>query len=323
MSGGLSVTFEVRQNRIKKFQDNMELFAKHLHGLRGDLLKQEAALTALEFINRTSPIKPEEGVENAGLSQGAKKAGEHAVERDIRSLFKPTDSMLAGAVDTAYGSIEAFQKWKNRPLPKGSNDIIRGIWADQDIEGAYKFAQKFMGKRDISRGLDDISSLRTVHERERNLSRRRGRITSRAAGGPSPNIKGPPYRPYFANANVIEKYIKLRQQMVGKAKSGWWMVISKLGTININGKVQRPTGSKVPQWVRRNAKGTHGFVSRQADNKKISITNLWGNVNNIAKENQDIVAEVINARNVRNGNNPYMQRAINTAVSMWNKGQIK
>ena len=301
----------------------MELFAKHLHGLRGDLLKQEAALTALEFINRTSPIKPEEGVSNAGLSQGAKKVGEGAVERDIRSIFKATDYMLAGAVDTAYGSIEAFQKWKNRPLPKGSNDIIRRIWADQNVEGAYKFAQNFMGKRDMSRGLDDISSLKTVHDRERNMSRRRGRIASKEAGGPSQNIKGPPYKPYFANANVIEKYIKQKQQMVGKAKSGWWMVISKLGTININGRVQRPTGSKVPQWVRRNAQGTHGFVSRQPDNKKISITNLWGNVNNIAKENQDIVALVVNARNIRLGANPYMQRAVNQAVSMWNNGQIK
>lgn len=319
----LSVTLVVRQNRLKKFQDDMGLFAKHLHGLRGDLLKQEAGLTALEFINRTSPIKPAEGVENAGLSQGAKKVGEGAVERDIRSLFKATDYMLAGAVDTAYGSIEAFQKWKNRPLPKGSNDVIRGIWADQNVEGAYQFAQRFMGKRDHSRGLDDVSSLKSVHERERNVSRRKGRIASKEAGGPSPAIKGPPYKPYFANANVIEKYIKQKQQMVGKAKSGWWMVISKLGTININGRVQRPTGSKVPQWVRRNAKGTHGFVSRQADNKKISITNLWGNVNNIAKENQDIVALVVNARNIRLGSNPYMQRAVNQAVSMWNKGLIK
>jgi len=320
---GLIVNLEVKQNRLKKFQDNMQLFQKHLHGLRGDLLKQEAALTSLEFINRTSPIKPQEGVENAGLSQGAKKVGEAAVERDIRSIFKPTDYMLAGAVDTAYGSIEAFQKWKNKPLPRGSNDVIRRIWGDQDVQRAFTFAQNFMGKRDMSRGLDDMGSLRTVHERERNSSRRRGRITSKAAGGPSQDIKGPPYKPYFANANVIEKYIKLRQQMVGKAKSGWWMVISKLGTININGKTQRPTGSKVPAWVRRNAKGTHGFVQRLPDNKKVTITNLWGNVNNIAKESGDIVAEVINARNVRLGNNPYMQRAINKAISMWNNGQIK
>jgi hypothetical protein len=301
----------------------MGLFQKHLNGLRGDLLKQEAALTSLEFINRTSPIKPQEGVENAGLSQGAKKVGEAAVDRDIRSIFKPTDYMLAGAVDTAYGSIEAFQKWKNKPLPRGSNDVIRRIWGDQDIENAYKIAQKFMGSRDMSRGLDDIGSLRTVHERERNASRRKGRIASKAAGGPSRDIKGPPYRPYFANANVIEKYIKLRQQMVGKAKSGWWIVISKLGTININGKTQRPTGSKVPQWVRRNAKGSLGFFNRLPDNKKITIINTMGNVNNIAKESGDIVAQVINARNVRLGNNPYMQKAIDKAVSMWNSGQIK
>ena len=317
---GLSVTFEVRQNRIRKFQDNMELFAKHLHGLRGDLLKQEAALTALEFINRTSPIKPEEGVSNAGLSQGAKKVGEGAVERDIRSIFKATDYMLAGAVDTAYGSLEAFQKWKNRPLPKGSNDIIRRIWADQNVEGAYKFAQNFMGKRDMSRGLDDISSLKTVHDRERNMSRRRGRIASKEAGGPSQNIKGPPYKPYFANANVIEKYIKQKQQMVGKAKSGWWMVISKLGTININGRVQKPTGSKVPQWVKRNA-GSRGIVSKMPNNSKITIVNLLGNAGNIAKDNR-IIEQVIHARNLRLNANPYLQKEVDRAVRRWNKGEI-
>lgn len=315
-----NIHFVVKQNQIRRFKESLHLFEKYLGNLRGDLLKQEAALTALEFINRTSPIKPEEGVSNAGLSQGAKKVGEGAVERDIRSIFKPTDYMLAGAVDTAYGSIEAFQKWKNRPLPKGSNEVIRRIWESQDIEKGYKWAQNFMSGRDMGRGIDDLGSMQSVHERERNASRRKGRIAGKGAGGPSRDIKGPPYRPYFANATMINKYIKQRQAAVGKAKSGWWHVIRNIGTVNINGRVQKPTGSKVPQWVKRNA-GSRGIVSKMPNNSKISIVNLLGNAGNIAKDN-NIIAQVIHARNLKLSSNPYMQKEVDRAVRRWNKGEI-
>ena len=315
-----NIHFVVKQNQIRRFRESIHLFEKYLGTLRGDLLKQEAALTALEFINRTSPVKPEEGVANAGLSQGAKKVGEGAVERDIRSLFKPTDYMLAGAVDTAYGSLEAFQKWKNRPLPKSSNDVIRRIWQSQDVDKAYKWAQKFMAGRDIGRGIDDLGSMKSIHERERNASRRKGRIAGKQNGGPSRDIKGPPYRPYFANATMINKYIKQRQLAVGKAKSGWWHVIRNIGTVNINGRVQKPTGSKVPMWVKRNA-GSRGIVSKMPNNSKITIVNLLGNAGNIAKDNR-IIEQVIHARNLRLNANPYLQKEVDRAVRRWNKGEI-
>lgn len=313
---GLNIHLVVRENRVRKFKQEIELFRTYMKSLTGDLLKQEAALTSLEFINRTAPIQPKQGKEYAGLHIGAKHQGEEAVNRDIRSIFKPTDFMLAGAVDIAYGSLDAFNRWKRRPLPRGANDVIRRIYQSTDVEGAYKAAQRFMSRRDISRGVDNAGVMRSIHERERQIARKRGRITK--SGGPSSEIKGPPYRPYFAEANVINKYIKERQRMVGKAKAGWYEVIQRIGTVKLNGKVQRPAGGKVPQWVKRNASG-RGFMLARPN--KVTITNTLGNVNNIAVDSNTVM-EVINARNVRINLNPYHQRELDRAVRLWNQGRI-
>lgn len=318
MRAATNIHFVVRENRLRKFKDQLFLFDRYIKSLRGDLLRQEAALTALEFINRTSPIKPAEGQKFAGLYHGAKKQGERAVEMDIRTIFKPTDFMLAGAVDVAYGSLEAFQRWKRRPLPNGSNDVIRRIWAAQDEVKAFEFAKSFMGKRDIGRGLGDEGQMRSVHERERRASRLKGRIIR--GGGPSSDIKGPPYRPYFADANVINRYVRDRQKMVGKAKAGWWEVIRGIGSVTINGKTQQPTGSRVPQWVKRNASGK-GFFNRDPAGRRITIINSMGNINGIAVESRT-VEQVIESRNARLNSNPYLQREVDRAVRMWNKGLI-
>lgn len=318
MRAGTNIHFVVRENRLRKFKDQLHLFDRYIKSLRGDLLRHEAALTALEFINRTSPIKPAEGKKFAGLHHGAKKQGERAVEMDIRTIFKPTDFMLAGAVDVAYGSLEAFQRWKRRPLPNGSNEVIRRIWAAQDEAKAYELAKKFMGARDFNRGIGDEGQMRSVHERERRASRLKGRIIR--GGGPSSDIKGPPYRPYFADPDVINRYVKERQKMVGKAKAGWWEVIRGIGTITINGKTQKPTGNRVPQWVKRNASGK-GFFNRDPAGKRITIINTIGNVNDIAVESKT-VEEVIASRNMRLNSNPYLQREVDKAVRLWNKGLI-
>lgn len=312
----LNINVVVRENRVRKFKQEIELFRTYMRSLTGDLLKQEAALTALQFINRTAPMQPKEDNDWHGLHIGAKHQGEEAINRDIRSIFKPTDFMLAGAVDQTYGSIDAFNRWKNRPLPKGSNDVVRRIYESTDVEGAYKVAQRFFANRNFSRGVENPGVMRSIHERERSMGRKKGRITK--GGGPSGDIKGPPYRPYFADANVINKYIKERQRMVGRAKAGWYEVIQRIGTVKLNGKVQRPTGTKVPQWVKRNATGRGFLLARP---QKVTITNTLGNINNIAVDSNTVM-EVINSRNVRINLNPYHQRELDRAVRLWNKGRI-
>lgn len=319
MNQANNIYIVVKEERIRKFRLQLNLFEAYIRSLRGDLLRQEAALTALEFINRTSPIRPEADRSNAGLYDGARQTGERAVERDIRSIFKPTDFMLAGAVDPTYGSLDAFQRWKRKPLPKGSNEVIRRIYNAQDETKAFEFARRFMSNRAYSRGLADEGAMEAIHERERQRSRLKGRITR--GGGPSSDIKGPPYRPYFADANHIDRYIKKRQKMVGTAKAGWWEVIRSIGQVKINGRVQQPTGTRVLKWIKRNAKGTGSF-RRDPAAKRVTIINSLGNINGIAVES-NTVQEVINSRNARLNANPYLQRELDRAVRMWNKGQIK
>lgn len=313
---GLNLHLVIKENRVRKFKREIELFRQYMGSLTGDLLRQEAALTALQFANRTAPIQPMKDKEWGGLHIGAKHQGEEAINRDVRSIFKPTDFMLAGAADPVYGSLEAFNKWKNRPLPKGSNNVVRRIYQSTDVEGSYKAAQRFFANRNVNRGVESVGVMRSIHERERNISKKKGRITK--GGGPSREIKGPPYRPYFADANVINKYIKERMRMVGKAKAGWYEVIQRIGAVKLNGKVQKPTGNKIPAWVKRNATG-RGFVLARP--KKVTITNTLGNINNIA-DDSNTVMEVINSRNVRINLNPYHQRELDRAVRLWNQGRI-
>ena len=301
----INIHFKIRQDRIRRFDKNLEAWNNYLSKLTGDLLKHEAALTALEFINRTSPIVPGK---NPGLIADARKVGEKAVERDIRSIFKPTDETLLGAVDTAYGSLEAFEKWKRKPIPKTSNPVIQRIWQDADIPRAYEFAKKYLSNVPRTRGISDAGHMKSVHERERNATRLKGRVTR--GGGPSQEVRR---EPYYADAAIIQRYVAEKKKSVGKAKSGWAEVIAKIGNVTINGKQQRPP--RVPAWVRRHRNSWGSLIPGR---KRVTIINDFGNFGGIAAESKT-VEEVITARNIRINNNPYPQRELNRAIRIWNQ----
>jgi len=310
----LNIHYVVRENRLRRFKGNLQHFTEYLGRLTGDLLKHEAGLTSLEFINRTSPILPRQGVGKAGLDSGARQVGERAVERDIRSIFRPTDDTLAGAVDPAYGSREAFDKWKRRPLPKTSNQIVRKIWEDQDVDRAYAKAQRFFASVDRTRGISDETRMRSVHDRERNASRLKGRVTR--GGGPTADVKK---RPYYADAAIIQRYVASKVKAVGKAKAGWWDIIRNLGTVKVNNRVFQPAGRRVPAWVKRHGGGNGMMI---AGKNKVTILNRIGNVHGIAVES-NTVQEVINSRNISLNQNPYLQREVDRALRLWNAGRIK
>jgi len=286
-------------------------YKEFLNTLTSDLLRQEAALSARAFIMFTAPIPYGGG---SGDSLPAKKQGEIAVERDIRSLVAPRSATLASAVNDLYGSRSDFEEWKAKRLTKNSGRIINAIHADTNIERAYKMAQNVFGNSNTGgRILDDISELQELHNKQRMMYR--GRITRNR--GPSQDIKK---NPYLVEAPLIKRYVELRQQAVGLLKSAWANVIQSIGKINLNGRMVRPAGGKLNQWITKHGNKGMGALRSDERNKRIKIINGIGDTMGVSSE-ADTIRSVIRLRSINLASNPY-QKEVDKSVRLWNMNRI-
>jgi len=293
------------------------LYNEYLGQFTFNCLKHEAALCALAFLKFTAPFLKRENNDNekgkAGLGKDDEKVGNNAVENDIRSMFRPTDDRLAGAVDPVYGSMEAFVKWKRSSISFPAKSIMGQIWADTNVDRAYTRAKNLMAKHDRSKMLTGEGQMKSLHNAERN--KYRGRI--KRHGGPSQELVT---SPYLIDANIINKYIKLRQQSVGLLKSAWASVIKKIGKVNFNGRSVNPTGSNVNQWITRHGNKGLGVFYGDQSRKRIKIVNSIGDTLGVSSES-DTVRQVIRNRNLNIKNNPY-QKEVDKSIRLWNANRI-
>jgi hypothetical protein len=254
-------------------------YKEFLNTLTSDLLRQEAALSARAFIMFTAPIPYGGG---SGDSLPAKKQGEIAIERDIRSMIAPKDFNLAASVDKVYGDITSFQKWKSKRLKGNVGSIIMAIHADTNVDRAYQKAQNLYSGSTGLKNLGSPSAMAGPHKSQR--ASYRGRITRHR--GPSADIKA---KPYFAEAADIEDYIKKRQMMVGKMSAGWWTVLQRIGKIQLRGMSVNSGVKNLPNWIKRH--NTPGYVNQtnmqnNSPAKSISIVNLMGDTLGVATESR-------------------------------------
>ena len=300
----------------KELFRNIDIYNKYLGKLTYNVLKHEAALCALAFLNFTPPFLIRENDEKGigGLGKDDEKVGKVAVERDIRSMFRPTDDRLYGAVDPVYGSMEAFMKWKRSSITLPGDSIIAAIWADANIDRAYSKAKNLMTNRDRSKMLSTGAQMASAHKAERNLYR--GRITLH--GGPSQELKK---KPYLVDSTVIKKYIELRQQSVGLLKSAWAHVIKRIGRVNFNGRSVNPAGNKLNQWITKHGNKGMGAVNENEAHKRIKIINGIGNEYGVSTT-ADTINQVIRLRRNNLASNPY-QKEINKSVRLWNADRIR
>lgn len=307
------------ENSPRRVRDEVGLYAEYLQGLTFNCMKHEAALCAVGFARFTPPFKVRETVSEkgkSGIGKDDEAVGNAAVAMDVRSIFRPTDSDLKGAVDDAYGSVENFQKWKRRPMPRGSNGIIVAIWKDQDIQRAYEKAKAFMRNRPAGRLLDNAEQMRRVHDAQRRAYR--GRITRNR--GPSDDVKR---NPYLVDTAVMNRYIQERQKRVGWLKSAWAYVVRKIGKVNLNGRiVTAGGGTRMNQWITRHGSGGGGAVQANDSRKSVRIINFIGDEEGVSSSS-NVIPEVINWRNnCLNSHNIY-QKEVDKSVRLWNAGRIK
>ena len=287
-------------------------YKEFLNTLTSDLLKQEAALSARAFIIFNAPIPYGGG---SGDSLPAKKQGEIAIERDIRSMIVPKDFSLAASVDKVYGDITSFQKWKSKKLKGNVGSIIMAIHADTNVDRAYQKAQNLYSGSTGLRNLGSPSAMTGPHNAQR--SSYRGRITRH--DGPSADIKA---KPYFAEAHDIDDYIKKRQLMVGKMSAGWWTVLQRIGKIQLRGmSVNSGVKNLSAKWIKRH--NTPGYVNQtnmqnNSPAKSVTIVNLMGDVLGVATESRT-KEEVVKYRIKQIARRPY-DSIVQSSIRQFNAG---
>ena len=171
---GFSITVKSEKVRgdLKKFED-------YLGKLTGDLLKQEACLTARAALKYAPPMVAGGG---KGDTAAAGKMGERAIDKDVRAIFAPRESTLQAVFSQGRaGSKSAFMKWKAGTPPNSTSRLINRIYEDGDTERAYKKALNIYGDgKSKSKSLNNAGQMRVIHEGQRKNGRvvREGRPSS-------------------------------------------------------------------------------------------------------------------------------------------------
>lgn len=271
------INIAVNPRLTEKLGASLLGFKDYLSRLTFDMVKQEAALTARQFMKYTPPI-PYKGGDSD--TKAGERQGKIAVERDIRSMICPRDYNLAAAVDSVVGSMSSFEKWRSKRLHGKVGYIINKIHDDNDIPRAYQKAKNLFSKRPISDRMISGQRLRNVHDEQRR--KYKGRITRNR--GPEHKIK---QDPYFAEATDLDSYIEKRQDMVGKINAGWWSTIQKIGKVRIRGLDVTPASKGVPKYITKH--NINGYIlplraSGAVRFDSITVINPIGDVNGVGTE---------------------------------------
>lgn len=287
----------------------------YLQRFSRDLLFSEAANSANAFIRFTPPI-PKGGGD--GRSAEAKKQGEIAVERDIRSFLMPADKSLDAAVQSAVTPYENFLKWKAGPAPRGSGRIAHLIHADQDVARAWQKAKNIAGKsKKFSNGgypLENIAEIRQFHDEIR--KKYRGRITNQ--GGPPIMVQA---KPFSADKRHIDRYIAMRQKAVGVLSNYWWSIILQVPPILIKGVERAPGRTGIMAWVKRHRR--RGLLINKvgkvaSTESSITMISPIGDIYGVSRDART-KANVIKFRKNANAGKPW-QRILDQAILTANRG---
>lgn len=255
-----------------------------------DCAKEQAALICQDMAVFTPPLVAGGG---QGLSKGAEKAGNNAVAGDIRKMFiavgdKNINSqraimMMNMADATRNGNIGMF----NQVVAKAQVDVMRGmspvmrkILNDPDQDRAFKKAKNYLHRIPVKTNEYGLSF-------EHDLRSKHNAIKAKFGGRIKKGQKLGVPRMLVESKQVLDEYIKERQMMVGRIKSGWLTTLRQIPPPIING-IPKNFGSKLanaPGFIQRHS-SPNGYVQigNTTTEFKITIGNRQGNVNEIAME---------------------------------------
>lgn len=309
------VTFgiRVRENRVK---GDLAQFRQYLGKLTGDLLTQEACLTARMALKLTPPMIADGG---KGDTAEAGKMGDRAVDKDIRSMFADGKATIGGVFHQKAGSRARFARWRSLTDPKLGSNLLQDLFTDPNEDRAYaKASNIFKNSLPRNKVVNSLGAASTLHKRERV----RGRVTGPGKKNRN-SFVGPSQQtqryPHVMKESMIKRYVALRQRVVGKLKSGWYDIINKYGrNLVIFGRTVDSGAKSLPKYITRQ-RFNNGFLSKSmgGHSKRISIKNTHGDAEGAASE-RNTHALVIKFRMDAIKARPYQVYA-NRIVRNWNK----
>ena len=286
---------------LSAFESAINRFAQASKQTLRDATLEQAALACQDAAMFTPPLAKGGG---GGLSNGAKKAGERAVERDIGKVVVPmsggTEDTQRARVIKRLGSLSLSDNsslfWKvaakNSSLLNGNGFLARMLsdryngfgtpWGFKKLRNYFnrigaKVANQSLNQKSLQSIAEIHAAYRPIYQRENGRLWKNGR-----------NVSGiDPMSRYVAEQkDHLDRYIAERQKRVGSIKSGWAMALRTLPKPVING-VEKNAGSKLRDagWITKHSSvhgnSTTAFSDKLAD---VTIRNLHGNIFGIADQ---------------------------------------
>jgi hypothetical protein len=282
------LTVSIEPKSRDEFIATLRQFAADCGLTMRDACIEQAALACVDAATFTPPM-PKGG--GRGLTKDAQRAGNNAIDGDVRKMFVAADDKTSRSApgllmnQMAYavksGNFGSFQKIMASGHLVGMNKIppiVRKIAGDQNYDRAFKKAKNYYNTTNII--LSDYGTQGFVNDIKPNHNRIKGKF-----GGRIPLKVRPVKVPMLVDsAKDLKDYIQERQQMVGSIKSGWLMALLSLPKPIIKG-VPKNVGVELmkPAWIKRhnNTIGRSTTMANQS-NVEVSVINNNGNVNNIA-----------------------------------------
>jgi hypothetical protein len=305
------ITFGIRvkENKVK---GDLGKFRVYLEKLTGDLLTQEACLTARSALKYAPPLVRSGG---KGDTAEAGRMGIRAIDKDVRAIFAEPGSTLASVFDKGKNAkaLQKFQAWRERPLANSSSTLMRKLHDDTDENRAFsKAANLYANKPSQSRVVTSLAEMRPLHQAER----KNGRVVKE--GRPSRQVKRYPH--IVEKAAMIKRYVVERSLQVGKLKSGWWEIINKFGrNLVVFGRVVNAGAKGLPKYITRHSGNGALLKAFSGNSKKVTIKNEMGDADGAGLRAKTF-ALVIRDRQAAIAKRPYQVYA-NRIVRNWNNNQ--
>jgi hypothetical protein len=272
----------------------LDQFAKQVGGDLEQIGREQMRLMCRDAMTFTPPM-PKGG--GRGLLDAARRAGANKLGNDVKRIFIPQDAPVKGksvflrqiinAVKLGRGAEGGFgAEWleiytsQTAGKVRGLSPVLRKIMQDTDHHRAFKKASNYLNKANIRGTYRPVAGLaadpRPIHDKYKNAVNGRWKRNQ--------PIGGPQY--YIDSTAALNAYIQDRQTKVGRVKSGWAFNLRQIPKpVNKKG-VERNFGVYNAPWVDSNIRSGTGVFSQSVTPNRVSMTiqNLIGNINNVAKE---------------------------------------
>ncbi len=288
---------------LAAFEAAINRFAQASKQTLRDATLEQAALACQDAATFTPPLLKGGG---GGLTYGAKRSGDRAIERDVYKVFEP---LTGGSAGTQAARV--IKRLGSLALNNNQGLFWKVASSESSILSANSFVARMLSTQYKGFGTDQ------GFKRAKNYFNRIGTRVSanalNASGAPIENASDidAAYRPIYQRNNgrlwqnginvsgvryydkrVVQRkgdlttYIEKRQETVGAIKSGWYKALLSLPRPVING-VEKNAGAALrgAAWITTHSTvlgvSQTSFTDKTAN---VTVRNLNGNANGIADQ---------------------------------------